>query len=71
MPPAALPNVQEQGETPDSMALAKAIYTKVGIQLSRKSLQLLQFARQCQSPRGAGCGQRLHVIEVLTCLRQE
>jgi len=55
MPPAAvLPNVQEQGGILDPMDQAKAIYNKVGIPPSRRSLQLPQFARQCQSPRGAG-----------------
>ena len=66
---AGLPNVQEQGGIPDPMALAKAIYTEVGIPSSRKSLQP---AAVCVSVSiTSGRGERLHVIEVLTCLTQE
>jgi len=70
MPPAAaLPNVQEQGGIPDPMAQAKAMYTKVAISLSRKSLQ---HATVCASVSiTLGRGERLHVIEVIICLRQE
>jgi len=70
MPPAAgLPGVQEHGGIPDPMALAQAVYTKVGIPSSRKSLQP---AAVCVSVSiTSGRGERLHVIKVLTCLRQE